>query len=76
MPEDVLQIPQVVQQKLEFDLSKLTDEETAAIKHRKGLEHVCRYHVDELHSRAVRAEAEIGALMVYLMHKHGPGEEF
>ena len=76
VPEDVLQIPQVVQQKLEFDLSKLTEEETAAIKHRKGLEHVCRYHVDELHSRAVRAEAEIGALMVYLMHKHGPGEEF
>jgi hypothetical protein len=75
VPEDVLEIPQVVQQKLEFDLSRLSEEETAAIQHRKSLEHVCRYHVDELHARAVKAEAEIRALMVYLMHKHAPGKE-
>ena len=73
VPDDVLEIPDVVQQKLEFDLSKLSESETAAIQHRKSLERVCRYPVEELHSRAVRAEAEIGALMVYLMHKHGPG---
>ena len=75
VPEGVLEIPQVVQQKLVFDLSRLSEEETAAIQHRKSLEHVCRYHVDELHARAVKAEAEIRALMVYLMHKHAPGEE-
>ena len=55
----------------EFDLSKLSAEEKAAIEHRKALEKVCRYPVDELHSRALRAEGEIGALVVYLMHKHG-----
>jgi hypothetical protein len=55
----------------EFDLSKLSAEEKAAIEHRKALEKVCRYPVDELHARALRAEAEIGALVVYLMHKHG-----
>ena len=75
VPEGVLEIPQVVQQKLVFDLSRLSDEETAAIKHRKSLEHICRYHVDELHGRAVKAEAEVGALMVYLMHKHAPGKD-
>ena len=73
MPEDVLQIPKVVQQELEFDLSKLTEEERAAIGHRKDLEAVSRYPVEELHARAVKAEAEIGSLMVYLMNKHGPG---
>ena len=73
VPDDVLEIPDVVQQKLEFDLSKLSESETAAIQHRKSLERVCRYPIEELHSRAVRAEAEIGSLMVYLMHKHGPG---
>jgi hypothetical protein len=55
----------------EFDLSKLAPEEKAAINHRKALERVCRYPVQELHSRAVAAEAEIGALVVYLMNKHG-----
>ena len=55
----------------EFDLSKLSPEEKAAIEHRKALERVCRYPVDELHARAVSAEAEIGALVVYLMNKHG-----
>ena len=73
VPEDVLQIPKVVQQELEFDLSKLTEEERAAIGHRKDLEAVSRYPVEELHARAVKAEAEIGSLMVYLMNKHGPG---
>ena len=28
--------------------------------------------MDELHSRAVKAEAEVAALMVWLMRKHGP----
>ena len=73
VPEAVLTIPEVVQQKLEFDLSKLSMEETVAIKHRKMMERVCRYPVEELHQRAVHAEAEIGALIVYLVHKHGPG---
>jgi hypothetical protein len=73
VPDNVLNIPVVVQQKLEFDLSKLDDDERGAIKHRKALEAVCRYPVDDLHSRAVKAESEIGSLMVYLMNKHAPG---
>lgn len=52
-------------------MSKLSPEEKAAIEHRKALERVCRYCVDELHSRALQAEPEIGSLVVYLMNKHG-----
>ena len=71
VPEDVLNIPRVVQQKLEFDLSMLTTTERRSIQARKQLEQVCRYPVEELHQRALKAEPEIGALMVYLMKKHG-----
>ena len=48
------------------------EDEKHAIRHRKELERICRYPTDELHKRAVNAEAEIGSLMVYLMNKHGP----
>ena len=71
VPEDALNIPRVVQQKLEFDLSMLTTTERRSIQARKQLEQVCRYPVEELHQRALKAEPEIGALMVYLMKKHG-----
>jgi hypothetical protein len=71
VPQDVLSIPKVVQQKLEFDLSKLTEHEQHSIRRRKRVESACRYQVNELHTRAVRAEPEIGALMEFLMKKHG-----
>jgi hypothetical protein len=73
VPQGWETIPRVVKQTLEFDLSKLSNDEKAAIKHRKELEKVCRYPVEELHSRAMKAEAEVAALMVWLMCKHGPG---
>jgi hypothetical protein len=36
-----------------------------------GSEKVCRYPVEELHSRALNAEPEISSLMAWLMNKHG-----
>jgi hypothetical protein len=38
VPQDVLSIPKVVQQKLEFDLSKLTEHEQHSIRRRKRVE--------------------------------------
>lgn len=63
VPEDVLNIPVVIQQVLEFDISQLSADERAAIKHRKSLEKICRYPVGELHSRALKAEPECTSLM-------------
>ena len=72
VPENVLGIPKVVYQTIEFDVSMLSPDELLGIKRRKLLEKACSYPAKELHSRAVRAEPEISSLVHHLCCKHGP----
>ena len=49
----------------------LTPQEQQGIKHRRALEKLCRVPVDDLCSRALSAQAEIGALVRFMMARHG-----
>ena len=53
----------------------LTTQEKLNIRYRKDLEKQCRYPVDELHTRARKANDEVLYLMQYLLHKHGAEDD-
>lgn len=74
VPENILEIPVVVHQALEFDVSMLSDAELAGVRRRKKLEKACSFPAKEMHTRAVRAEPEISSLVHHLCCKHGPNK--